>query len=190
MRRPKLRLLSLSVSLAVVSSPACTPLVAQTLDVSQVWYADLLRQHFPTTIENGGSTFPLDEIVASRVDVTRFDVDVVRRPSQVTVGGSVTIRALPDGFSVIDGANGRRYMLYLDAFIFGPSGHVLWKQHGFPQRGAWTHADGETKRFVLIDAPRVQIPQGSILLVLASGDPIFSTGAVTRVILGAKTIRF
>lgn len=172
-----------------MSSPAWTPIAAQTLDVSQVWYADLLRQHFPTTIENGGSRFPLDEIVASRVDVTRFDVEVVRRASQVTVGGSVRIRALPDGFSVFDGANGRRYMLYLDAFIFGPSGHVLWKQHGFPQRGAWTHADGETKRFVLIDALRVQIPRGSTLLVLASGDPIFSTGIVTRVILGAKTVR-
>lgn len=169
---------------------ASTSAKAQSLNSSDVWYADLLRQHFPVTIRSGTSSYALSEISTTPVDITRFEVTVDRQGSVVSVQGSVVMRALPDGFSVFDGANGRRYMLHLNGFIFGPSGNMLWEQHGFPQRGAWTRADGETRQFALVGNGRVPIPRGSTLVILASGDPIFGpTAGVTRVILGAKTLR-
>lgn len=170
------------------ASPLRPHLAAQTLEESQVWYADLLRQHFPHDIENGGSRFPLDEIAALRVDITTFNLNVRRSGRTVSIQGSVTIRALPSGVSAVDGAQGRRYMIFLDAFIVGPNGQMLWKQNGFPQGGAWISAGGETKRFTLINAASRAIPSGATLIVLVAGDPIFgAASSASRVILGAKT---
>lgn len=176
--------------LAVMLFSIPTDLQAQILDSSTVWYADLLRQHFPEQIENGGSRFPRDEIATLPVDITTFNIDVRRSRSSVMVQGTVAIRALPNGISTANGAQGRRYMVHLDAFIFAPNGRVIWKQNGFPAGGAWIQADGETRQFILIKQPPQAIPAGSVLMVLASGDPLFGTARfVTRWILGAKTLR-
>jgi hypothetical protein len=77
-------------------------------------------------------------------------------------------------------------MLHLQAYLFSPAGALVWQQKGFPAGGAWLPSSGARAEFTLINAYRGATLSGHELLVIAAGDPIFSTKSETRVLLGAK----
>lgn len=171
---------------------AATPVFGQeSLATSKLWYAPILRAHFPSKIPIHGWQYPLSEIPCLPADITKFDVSARTTTAlgvrAFEVRGSMTLASVPAPFQVVDGAQGRRYMLHLQAYLFSPEGKLVWSQHGFPAGGAWMNGSGDSASFTLIDSY-----QGSTsaheLIVLAAGDPIFSSSSETRVILGAKRV--
>jgi hypothetical protein len=168
---------------------ATVPLQAQqSASSSGIWYASVLKERFPQGIPIHGVTYALDDIPVLPRDVTRFQVSAVVAQvigaRALRVSGSLQLGAILQPFEVIDGAQGQQYMLYLQAYLFSPRGALVWEQQGFPAGGAWVQASGSQVQFMLIDAYRGSLT-GHELLVIAAGDPIFSSNPETRVILGA-----
>jgi hypothetical protein len=171
--------------------PAGTSATADPLAGSELWYAPILREHFPSEIPIHGWDYPISEIPCLPKDITKFhlqpDVTSALGPRAFRIRGSVELSSVPPPFEVVDGAKGRRYLLHLQAYLFSPTGQLVWSQQGFPAGDAWIAASGGSREFTLIDL--YQGPtQGYELIVLAAGDPIFSDSAETRVILGAKRL--
>lgn len=163
-----------------------------TLSTSKVWYASVLQKYFPSGIKIHNIHYPLHDMLCLPKDITKFNV--VAKKTDIGVGpafqvrGTVKLGVVPSPFTVIDGAKGKKYMLYLQAFLFSPGGRIIWEQDGFPKGDAWVNANGDKASFVLINAFRGST-HGCKLLVLAAGDPIFSDHPYeSRVILGIKLI--
>lgn len=165
------------------------PLAAQhTLSSSDVWYAGPLRQVFPTAIPIHSATYAPSDLPVHPTDITTFDVTTEATGGALSVTGTVRLGAVEDPFVVIDGAQGHKYMLFLQAFLVSPNGRVVWKQNGFPQGGAWVSASGDSKSFILINSYRGPT-SGYTLWILAAGDPIFSDEPDIRAVIGAKRIQ-
>lgn len=179
-------------ALGVTILLTATPVLAQeSLATSKLWYAPILRAHFPSKIPIHGWEYPISEIPCLPADITKFDVSAGTTTAlnvrAFQVRGSITLGPVPAPFEVVDGAQGRRYMLHLQAYLFSPGGKLVWSQQGFPAGGAWMRGSGDSANFTLIDSYQGST-SGYELIVLAAGDPIFSSSSETRVILGAKRL--
>ena len=163
---------------------------SDTLGTSNVWYASLLRQYFPSKIPIHGIEYSTKTMPCLHKDITKFDI-VAEKVNlfgpAFQVKGTVKLGTVTQPFQVIKGAMGEKYMLHLQAFLFSPNGKILWQQKGYPQGGAWVNGNGDSASFVLVDAFNGSI-YGSKLLIIAAGDPILSDNSGSRVILGVKQI--
>ena len=171
---------------------ASTPVFAQeSLATSKLWYAPILRAYFPSKIPIHGWEYPISGIPCLPADITKFNLSAGTTTAYgvraFQIRGAITLGPVPAPFEVVDGAQGRRYMLHLQAYLFSPEGRLVWSQQGYPGGGAWMNGSGDSASFTLINSY-----QGSTnaneLIVLAAGDPIFSSIWETRVILGAKRL--
>jgi len=163
-----------------------------TLEDSPVWYAKRLLALFPDGIPVHGYKYSAADLPCVATDLASFDVraqtvDIGVGPA-FAVEGSLTLDQLPKPFGVFDGAQGKRYMVHLQAFLVSADGRVVWSQHGFPKGGAWVDADGAECAFTLIDRLSGSA-RGCALWLLVAGDPIFSPSLETRVLLGADRIK-
>lgn len=159
-----------------------------TLKASGVWFANELRSRFQGTVPIHGSDYAFDRIACLPRDITTFHVTAEMSESALVVAGSLRVSSLPVPFEAIKNAQGARYMLHLEAYLFSPAGKLVWEQHGFPQGDAWVNSDGDSVNFRLIGSFAGGV-DGHELLILAAGDPILSEVSESRVILGAKKVR-
>lgn len=156
---------------------------------SDVWYALEIRQVFPDGIELSNWIYPLAEISCLPQDITDFNISVNEGSSfwegVLEVSGTLSFDPILEPFSVFDGANGKKYMMNLDAFLITPDNEILWSQSGYPRGGnAWVSAEGGYIEFTLIGSNTESLC-GNRILVIASGDPIESPDSwETRVIIG------
>lgn len=162
------------------------PVVA-FLGGSRLWYAKPLRSRFGGTITFHGLGYDVDRMPCLPADITKFDVRASSRNTVLAVSGSLTLGRIPSPFKVIDGAQGRRYMLLLQAYLFSSNGVLVWEQEGFPQGDAWVEARGDSVSFSLQGRYSGRT-SGYELWLLAAGDPLLSSTTETRVILGAKRV--
>lgn len=162
-----------------------------SLATSGLWFGPILRARFPDNIPIHGWEYPISEIPCLPSDITKFSLTAGTTTAfgvrAFAVRGSVLLGAIPSPFEVFDGAQGRRYMLHLQAYLFSPGGKLVWTQQGFPSSGAWVHVSGASADFTLIDSYQGPI-QGHELIVLAAGDPVLSSSSESRVILGVKRV--
>lgn len=184
-------LLQTILLLLVASTVAPTFQVVPTVATTNLWYGPVLRKHFPKSIPIHGWEYPISKLPCHPTDITHFDVTTATTRTYgslaLQVSGSLTLGSITSPFEVIDGAQGKKYMLHLQAYLFSPSGKVVWKQKGFPVGNAWVKAEGGKVNFTLINSYSGNT-DGYKLFVLAAGDPIFSSSSEIRVILGAKQI--
>ena len=136
-----------------------------------------LRKYFPSSVSIHGATYTLNEISCSPQNLAQFSfasekVNTGLGPA-LRVYGKIKLTALPKPFKVINGAFGRKYMLFLQAFLVSPSGSIVWQQQSYPQGDAWVNASGETKDFLFIQSYQGQTA-GHTLVILAAGDPILN----------------
>lgn len=179
--------LSVTMAVAIMGTGLATSEQAPTLATTDLWYGPVLRGHFSTTIPIHGWDYPLSELPCLPQDITTFDVSATVAGGAFQVRGAITLGKVATPYSVLDGAQGERYMLHLQAYLFSPNGRLVWQQQGFPAGGAWVEAGGDSASFVLIDSYSGSA-SGHELIVLAAGDPIFSDSSETRVVLGAKRL--
>ena len=177
---------------AALLCPALAPGTARaqsTVRSSGEWYAEVLKDRFPSGVPIHGWTHALDELPVHR-DITRFDFSAQQTRlagvDALRIDGSISLGALADPFEAFDGAQGPRYMLHLQAYLFSPSGRLVWQQQGFPAGDAWVDGAGGTVRFTLVGAYS-GARTGHELIVIAAGDPILSSLTEMRVLLGAIT---
>lgn len=166
----------------------------EALSRSSASFAKALREWFPEKISIHGWSDYTTRIRCSNKDLTHFGAKASRTDiglgPALQIKGSLTVDALPPGLTVVDGANGKKYMLLLQAFLFSPEGKLLWSQQGFPKGDSWVPEKGATVDFTLINAHSGAL-RGSTAAILAIGDPIFIEGtSETRVILGMQCYRF
>ncbi len=159
-----------------------------TLKASGVWFAKELRGRFRESIPIHGSAYAFDRIACLPRDITSFDVSATSSGAALSVEGALKLSALPSPFKVINGAQGPRYMLHLQAYLFSPEGRLVWQQEGFPQGNAWVNASGDSVNFRLIDSFKGSLASHE-LIIIAAGDPILSEVSETRTILGLKKLR-
>jgi hypothetical protein len=150
-------------------------------------YARILRSHFPQAMPIHGVEYRIAELPAVSKEIAFFQVKASSRGGALSVSGSVTLAPIPKPFEVTDSANGRRYMLHLQAYLFAPDGQLIWTQWGFPE-DAWVSSDGGRREFVLIDSFHGSL-HGCELIIIAAGDPVFSDSSETRVLLGLRRMR-
>lgn len=162
-----------------------------TVSSSTVWYAPLLKSHFPDGIPIHGITYPLVSLPCLPRDIIKFNVTAGKTDiglgEAFQVTGTLKISEIIAPFSIFDGAQGKRYMLFLQAYLFSSNGILVWQQQGFPARNSWVSASGDSVEFRLINALN-KSTSGSTLIIVAAGDPILSDFDETRVILGAYKI--
>lgn len=163
------------------------PVVAFLSD-SRLWYAKPLRERLGRTFSLHGTNYDSARLPCLPADITKFDFAVSQRDSVLAVEGSLGLGRIPNPFKVIDGAQGSRYMLLLEAYLFAPNGTLVWHQQGFPKGDAWVKATGDSVSFALVGDYR-GATSGYDLWVVAAGDPLLSSTSETRAILGAKRTR-
>jgi hypothetical protein len=180
-------ILALSVAFTVAPVTQEVPTVATT----NLLYGPILQKHFPKTIPIHGWDYPIGELPCHTTDITHFDVTATTTraygPPALQVSGSLTLGNIISPYEVIEGAQGKKYMLHLQAYLFSPSGRIVWQQQGFPAGNSWVNAEGGKVNFTLINS-YTGSTVGYELFVLAAGDPIFSSNSETRVLLGAIRI--
>ncbi|RPI66554.1 MAG: hypothetical protein EHM38_09960 [Geobacteraceae bacterium] len=158
---------------------------------SDVWYAKQIRTLFPDGLTLHGSAYPLETLPCLPIDITKFNIRVGRKDIGLgpafAIEGTLELGAITPPFEVRDGAKGKRYMVFLQAFLISPEGSVVWEQSGFPRGGAWVDAEGSSVQFILIDAYRGSTA-GHKVVVFAAGDPIWSDYSEPRVLLGMKEV--
>ncbi len=164
---------------------------AQVLENANVWYAEELRARFPNGVPIHGYTHPIDEIGASPVDVTHFDIVAETVPvgseSILRVSGTLRIDPLPAEVRTF-GNPPPRYMVKLQAYLFSSDGRLIWTQHGFPQGDSWIGRAGGVRRLRLANDLRAPVGDAR-LIVLALGDPLLMDGVPDAyVILGIKKL--
>jgi len=164
------------------------------LSESSVWFSKALRSLFSEKINIHGVDYYLSRIPCSNIDITHFDVKSGLSDSgygpALYIKGSLQLDALPRNLKVIDGAQGKKYMLLLQGYLFSPDGNLLWKQQGFAQNNSWVNISGSISQFVLINSFSGPLT-GCTAVILAVGDPIIVEGnSETRIILGMKLISF
>jgi len=159
------------------------------LKASQVWFAEELRKRFEDYIPIRGSEFAFDQVATLPKDITRFDFSAKETVITFSVAGSLRLSALPPPFKVTGGAEDGGYKLYLQAYLFSPTGRLVWMQQGEPRENAPVSANGGSVTFNLIDTYMGSLA-GHDLLVVAAGDRILPEASRIPVILGAKKIRF
>jgi hypothetical protein len=171
--------------------PATAAVAADTLATSGLWYGPVLRAHFPKAIPIHGWNYPIGKIPCLPKDITKFNVTAGTTTlyglRAFQIRGTVRFDSLLPPFEVIDGTQGKRYMVHLQGYLFSPDGRLVWQQQGFPKRNSWVRASGDSARFILINGYSGSTSKHE-LIVVAAGDPIFSSNPETRVILGAKRI--
>jgi len=161
-----------------------------SLKNSSVWYAKLLRSTFKDNILIHGIELSTDEVFCLPYDITKFDVDY--RHSNTNFGrafevyGFLNIGEIIKPFKVINGQQGKKYMLRLQAYIIDPTGNVVWEQAGYPQEDLWVKSSGGKYNFRLVNRCSFAIANHKLMLI-AVGDPIFVDNESPWVILGAKT---
>ncbi len=170
-------------------------LIAQDiLSDSSVWFSKALISLFPDKIFIHGVDYYPSRIPCSNIDITHFNVksgltDIGSGPA-LYIKGSLQLDALSSNLKVIDGAQGKKYMILLQGYLFSPDGKLLWKQQGFAQNNSWVNISGSTSQFILINSFSGSLT-GCTAVILAVGDPIIVEGnSETRVILGIKLISF
>ena len=171
----------------IVASGHKTPGLPDSVSKSPLWFARLLRDRFPNGVPLHGITYPLEDLLCHSSDITKFEVSASRQGGGFAVEGSVSLGSIRAPFHVLDRAQGKKYMLLLQAYLFSPSGELVWSQNGFPIGDAWVKSTGDLASFRLINT----LPTGSNgkeLVVVAAGDPVLSKISETRVLLGAKRI--
>ena len=170
-----------------VASIVASAQKVNTIKTTNLWYGSLLRNHFPKEIPIHGWNYPIDQLPCHSKDIAQFDVTTKTSSSTFQVRGSITLGNLISPFSVIDGTQGKKYMLHLQAYLFSPIGRLVWQQEGFPADNAWVKSEGSKKEFTLINSYSGNT-SGYELIILAAGDPILSTNSEIRVVLGVKKI--
>jgi len=174
-----------------VASTAASAQTVSTVATTKLWYGPILRTHFPTVIPIHGWEYPIDQLPCHSTDITKFNMSAtttrIYGSPALKVSGSLTLGSITSPFEVLDGAQGKKYMLHLQAYLFSPSGKIVWQQKGFPTGNSWVKANGGSVDFTLINS-YAGSTDGYLLIVLAAGDPIFSSNSEIRVILGAKRI--
>jgi len=170
-----------------IASTAASAQKVHTVETTNLWYGPLLRNHFPKTIPIHGWDYPISELPCHSKDITQFNLTATATSTAFQVSGSVTLGSLISPFTVMDGAHGKKYMLHLQAYLFSPTGRIVWQQKGFPIGDAWVKAEGSIVEFTLINSYSGST-SGYELIVLAAGDPIFSSNPEIRVVLGMKRI--
>ncbi len=175
-------------SIALLS--ATTALAQDTLATSGLWYGPVLRSRFPTAIPIHGWNYPIGKIPCLSKDITKFNVTTgtttLAGVRAFLVRGSIGFGSVPPPFEFIDGAHGKRYMVHLQGYLFSPNGKLVWQQQGFP-KAAWIPATGGSATFILINGYSGSTSKHELIIV-AAGDPIFSSNPEIRVILGVKRI--
>ena len=186
-----MRYLLYAIIVLLAASNAVTAQKVHTVETTNLWYGPLLRSHFPKVIPIHGWDYPIGQLPCHSKDITEFNITAnttrAYGSNAFQVRGSVTLGSITSPFNVIDGAQGKKYMLHLQAYLFSPTGRLVWQQKGFPIGNAWVKADGGSVDFTLIDSYSGSTA-GYKLIVLAAGDPIFSSNPEIRVILGLKRI--
>lgn len=166
----------------------------ERLSESSVWFSKVLKSLFQDKISIHGVDYYLSRIPCSDVDITHFNVKSgltnIGYGTALYIKGSLQLDALPKNLRVLDGAQGKKYMLLLQGYLFSPDGKLLWKQQGFAQNNSWVNISGSSSDFVLINSFSGSLT-GCTAVILAVGDPIIVEGnSETRVILGMKLISF
>ena len=183
-----------SVMVAIILSLSYQCQAQSTLSESPSWYGKVLRTWFPDQIMIHGSQYFNTRIRCSDSDITHFTATAGKTFTGVgpafRIEGELKLDALPHNLFVVDGAQGEKYMLHLQAYLISPSGELLWHQQGYPVGNSWVDGAGSTTTFNLIGSFNKSL-DGCICGILAVGDPIFIEGtSETRVILGMKRFSF
>ena len=141
-----------------------------------------LKENFPDGVFIHGAkcSDSLPDGIA-KFDIKAGKVDSGEGPAFM-VQGKVSLGSIPAPFSVSEGEKGKKYMIYLQAYIISSDGRVLWQQGGFPIINTWVEAGGGVADLVLVDSFD-GLTEGSQLILLAAGDPI-TGGKETRVLIG------
>lgn len=157
------------------------------LSEATVWFAREIRRRFGDEMPLSGTPIPLREVACLPVDITRFVVTPAATGGVLILEGELIIGALPSGFSAFDGAQGRRYMVQIEAFLFSPTGELVWQQTGYPVGGAWIDAGGQSVLLRIVNPAPSTLP-GHDLLLIAIGNPIRSDLGVAQAVLGGKRV--
>ena len=156
----------------------CEATEQATLASSNLWYARILRNRFPTSIPIHGWNYPINELPCLPNEITKFDVTTGMTTflgiCAVQIQRSVSLDAVPSPFEIYDGVDGQQYMILLQAYMFSADGKLIWEQQGYPQDSAWDPASGATKSFILINSFTGSL-NISELIIVACGDPLLSS---------------
>lgn len=169
----------------ITAALGTSPLSARA---SQVWFAKELRKHFQDSVFIHGYDLPLNRIACLPKDITRFNFSAKGTVITFSVSGSLELSALPAPFKTIGTVPDSGYKLYLQAYLFSPTGRLVWTQEGVPHEEAPVSADGGTITFDLIDTYMGSL-KGHELLVVATAREILPQASHIPLILGAKTMR-
>ncbi len=188
------QLLQVAIMVGSLLISPCIVHAQDSIASSSTWFAKALRDWFPEAIEIHGAKYPITRIRDASVDLTHFKSkagksDIGLGPT-FSIKGSLTLDSLPPGLKVIDGTQGKKYMLLLQGYLFSPEGKLLWSQKGYPKGNSWVQASGSTTKFHIISRFKGML-KGCTAVILAAGDPILIKGtSETRVILGMKRFSF
>ena len=189
-----------------------------TVPESKAWYSKYLRLYFKEGLIINGSDTLLSSILATSHDITVIETELVyleeleekvtedkapeeapeveaegergvtKKGGKVALKGTVKIGELPPPFEVLGRGAGKRYMVYVNAYILNEEKIPVWSGYGYPDEKLWLKPGGDEFTFLIDGEKNFKDEEGSRLLILVTGDPIFNSSdgsTVTKVILGA-----
>ncbi|NOY07324.1 MAG: hypothetical protein GXP33_00570 [Spirochaetes bacterium] len=187
-------LIQVAIMIGSLLISPCIVYAQDSLASSSTWFAKALRNWFPENIEIHSSKYPITRIRSSSVDLTHFKAKAgitnIGLGPAFHIEGSLTLDSLPSGLKVFDGAQGKKYLLQLQGYLFSPEGKLLWSQKGYPTGNSWVHVSGSTTNFHIINRFKGSL-NACTAVILAVGVPILVKGSSeTHVILGMKRFNF
>ncbi len=161
---------------------------------SKVWYAPVLLKNFPSQMRVCGFEAQIDAFSVFPRDITKFRTSTTIKLSQQLVGleidGSVALGSLSPPFKMTKW-NKKKYVLYVEAFLFASDGRLYDVQSNAREGGPWVRSRGGKASFSLIIGRGYDFGKGGRVLLVASGEPIPSGYQDAEcVVLGAKWIDF
>ncbi len=159
---------------------------------SEVWYAPILLKNFPSQMRVCGFETQIDAFSLFPKDITRFRTSTTIKFSQQQLGldidGSVALGSLASPFKMTKW-NKKKYVLYVEAFLFAPDGRLYDVQSNAREGGPWVRYKGGKAGFSMIIGRGYDFDRGGRVLLVASGEPISSGYRDAEcVVLGAKWV--
>ncbi len=166
-----------------------------SLTNSTLWYAKPLRANFKTFIRACSAEVPAGKVSLYSGDITLFKVlkKINTKDNLLTmsINGTVEIGPLSVPFAVPTDKKSkkRRYLLYVEAFLFGPDGKVYDTQSTTIKGAGSLSPKGGKVGFSVDIGKGYNFSKGGRILLVAGGESILSDYPMdTCVLLGGKWI--
>ncbi|MBE9528018.1 MAG: hypothetical protein IME99_02125 [Proteobacteria bacterium] len=162
---------------------------------SEQWYAAPLRKSFKTFVRACSTETPSNKVSIYTDDITKFRVS--RRVSSVNnlqtvkISGTVGIGPLSAPYAVptVKGSKDRSYLLYVEAYLYGPDGKVYDIQSTTIKGAGSLSPKGGKVGFSVDIGKGYDFSRGGRVLLIAGGDSIVSDYPMdTCVLFGGKWV--